>query len=595
MKISLVSISPSSSYRFHRKYLGLGYLHAYALADEALKERIEIDHQVFESTGASPEKTAEAILATPRDLVGFSCFVWNTPFVLQTASCLKKLDPRISILLGGPEVESGPMKVLEEHATIDFICTGPGEKTFKELLYALLDHKPLAAVGGLAYREGDLFESTEPRCEQSDLDAFPSPYLTGAIEIDEEDRGAFFQTTRGCPYRCGYCAWSRDHAYVEFSLDRVIAEVDYFKKTDAEALYCVDATFNLNNERVIKILEAMAKVGLESGLWFEAHPKRLTEKFVKALAKLPRSFMGLGIQTTNPEAMEHIDRAWDPEKTGALLNHLAEYDNCHQGHEIIVGLPGDNLQTFKETLTWVYQRKPSWIFTFCLEVFPGTPLAEKKEALQIQDAGAAQFYEIRSNYSFSPEELQVGKAMGVWNCVMMQAIYRLVQVTGMPAGDLLEQWAWHAYHAGLHERLGEYIFHKVDWNYVEAVAAAFQTFCSKLFAQAGLPDISMQLKEVLRYTNARRRATLESAFFIHALDVHGITTNTRFNTMLAKDAAATAEFQSTNGFDRTFSFDMQVLWPLADIEQIAAVPQKEHTYHFVTDPRGVAVAVDAGR
>lgn len=591
MKISLVSISPSSSYRFHRKYLGLGYIHAYALADDTLRNRIDVDHRVFDITEASPEEMAGKILERACDLVGFSCYVWNTPFILKAVLNLKKLNPRVQVILGGPEVEADPIKVLEENSAVDFVCTGPGEKTFRDLLYALLDHTDLEEVEGLAYREGDALTSTPPRCEPQELDEYPSPYLTGVIEVDENDRGAFFQTTRGCPFRCGYCAWSRDHAYAEFSVDRVMSEIRYFKETNAEALYSVDATFNLNNSRMIKILEAMSDIGLESGLWFEAHPKLLTEPFVEALAKLPRSFMGLGIQTTNPEAMQHIDREWDPEKTGALLDQLAQYDNCHQGYEIIVGLPGDNLATFKETISWVYQRKPSWIFTFSLEVFPGTPLAEKKEALSIQDAGPDQFYEIVSNYSFSSKELQVGKAMGVWNSVMMQAIYRLVQVTGMRAGDLLEQWSWHAYHAGLHDKLPDYVYHKVDWDYVENVAQAFQAFCSAIFAQAGLPDISLQLKEVLRYTNARRRATLESAFFIHALDVHGITGDPRFNRILDKEAAKEMPL-SKDGFERTFAFDMQALWPLTAIDRIAAVQKDAHTYRFATDEKGVAVAME---
>ncbi|MBU0756186.1 MAG: radical SAM protein [Planctomycetes bacterium] len=591
MKIRLLSISPLSPYRFHRKYLGLGYLHAYALADHSLRQRIEIEHTCFDITGAIPETMAGKILETSCDLIGFSCFVWNTPFILKTSYHLKRLNPCVKIILGGPEVESAPRRLLEENACIDFICTGPGEKTFRELLHALLDNKPKGNVHGLAYREGDVLKFNPPHLEKQDLDEFPSPYLTGAIEVDDEDRGAFFQTSRGCPYRCGYCAWSRDHAYAEFSLERVIAEMEYFKKAGAEALFSVDATFNLNAKRVIRILEAMSDLKMETGLWFEAHPKLLTEPFVKALAKLPGTFMGLGIQTTNPEAMKHIDRVWDPVRTGELLDHLARYENCHRGYEIIVGLPGDNLETFKETFSWVYRRKPSWIFTFALEVFPGTPLAGKKDALQIMDAGPDQFYEIVSNYSFSAEEIQVGKAMGVWNSVMMQVFYRLTLATGIPAGDLLEQWSWHAYHAGLYDKLPGYVFHNVKWNYVESVAEAFHAFCSKLFFDAGLPDISLQLKEMLRYTNARRCATEEAAFFIRALDIQGITVDPRFNRILKKEALA-GKLGQDKGVERTFAFDMQALWPLTEIDRIAALPLDEHTYRFVTDEKGLAVAIE---
>jgi len=467
---------------------------------------------------------------------------------------------------------------------------GPGEKTFHALLNALLNGEALGKVAGLAYREGNDIRTSPLDCEPKELDHYPSPYLTGTIEVDKNDKGAFFQTTRGCPFRCGYCAWDRKFSFAEFSLDRVKAEINYFKEANAEALFCVDATFNLNNDRAIQILNAAADVGLEAALWFEAYPRLLTEPFMDALARLPVSYIGLGIQTTHPEAMKNIDREWDPKKTGVLLDRLARYENCYQGYETILGLPGDNLETFKETLSWVYRRKPSWMFAFPLQVLPDSPLGQRKREFAIEDAGSTEFYEIISNYSFPAEEIQVGKAMRLWNRGMMQILFRLTRATGLPAGDLLEHWSWYAHNAGLHDRLPEYAFHEVDWDYIEQIAQAFKNFCSGMLPSTGHPDISYPLSELLRYNHARRRVTSESANFFKTVDIHGIVTDTRFNRIFDQSAMALMDMPE-DAFELTFAFDMQKLWPLTQAQEIADVPHEEHTYLFFMDEEGLAVTV----
>ena len=38
------------------------------------------------------------------DVIGFSCYIWNIEETIKVIQLIKKIDPRIMIVLGGPEV-----------------------------------------------------------------------------------------------------------------------------------------------------------------------------------------------------------------------------------------------------------------------------------------------------------------------------------------------------------------------------------------------------------------------------------------------------------------------------------------------------------
>jgi len=130
MKICLVSVSPTSPYRFHRKYLGLGYIHAYALLDSALMQRVSIEHECYDLAGVTPEDLADQLQSLAYDLVGFSCFLWNTPLILDTAVHLKKRQSKIKIILGGPEANADPGMIFAKTQPLTLFPWGRVKKLF---------------------------------------------------------------------------------------------------------------------------------------------------------------------------------------------------------------------------------------------------------------------------------------------------------------------------------------------------------------------------------------------------------------------------------------------------------------------------------
>lgn len=75
------------------------------------------------------------------DVVIFSCYIWNIPFVRELAAELKKVSPDVKIWAGGPEVSYAANKFLMENPAFDLIMQGEGEEVFSELIRLTVEEK----------------------------------------------------------------------------------------------------------------------------------------------------------------------------------------------------------------------------------------------------------------------------------------------------------------------------------------------------------------------------------------------------------------------------------------------------------------------
>lgn len=107
MRINLLSVTNCIPQTFSRRFLGIGYVHAFLAADPGIGGRCEIHHALFDYDETAWSEVAERILEGDPDLVGFACYVWNGPVVLEIARLIKSMRPDVTIVLGGPEVSHG--------------------------------------------------------------------------------------------------------------------------------------------------------------------------------------------------------------------------------------------------------------------------------------------------------------------------------------------------------------------------------------------------------------------------------------------------------------------------------------------------------
>ncbi|HHY91576.1 MAG TPA: B12-binding domain-containing radical SAM protein, partial [Clostridiales bacterium] len=218
------------------------------------------------------------------DIIGFSCYIWNISPILQLARNLKKINPHQIIILGGPEVSFDSVELMEAHPYIDYIVFGEGEETFKELLNCLINkNTELAHIKGITYRDKEGVRQNEARELIQNLDTIPSPFEEG-IQQDER-KIIYYESSRGCPYRCSYCISSTIKGVRFFSLERVKKDLSIFLEKRVRQVKFVDRTFNANKEHSLAIMKYLAeKDNGYTNFHFEMTGDRIDEEMLEFLS-----------------------------------------------------------------------------------------------------------------------------------------------------------------------------------------------------------------------------------------------------------------------------------------------------------------------
>lgn len=105
------------------------------------------------------------------DIIGFSCYIWNIEETIKVIKIIKKINPAIKIVVGGPEVSYDVMEWMEKVPEFDFIVIGEGEETFKQLLSEFDGNQRFENVHGIAYRN-DGKVKINPQRNKLDLKSF---------------------------------------------------------------------------------------------------------------------------------------------------------------------------------------------------------------------------------------------------------------------------------------------------------------------------------------------------------------------------------------------------------------------------------------
>ena len=314
------------------------------------------------------------------DFLAFSCYIWNISQVLLIASALHKLRPDLPVWLGGPEVSWDCDSFLQEHPAITGIMCGEGEKTFLNLMRCYIDRLvPLQEIPGIVYREDGkiLCGRDEGPDEQTDLDELPFLYTDPDIF---ENRILYYETSRGCPFSCSYCL-SASEKHVRFrSLELVLDELQCFLDHRVRQVKFVDRTFNCSHERAVKIWEYLRDH--DNGVTnfhFEIEAHLLREEEADLLCTLRPGLVQLeiGIQSANPATLQYVRR--DPRITDVLerAERLIRKGNIHIHLDLIAGLPGEDLESFRRSFAAVYRIHPHELQLGFLKLLKGSPLYQE--------------------------------------------------------------------------------------------------------------------------------------------------------------------------------------------------------------------------
>lgn len=364
-------------------------LRAYSVQkDSELEKHIEL----AEYTINQPFQDILAdIYARMPDCVAFSCYIWNIGMVKDIVRELAKILPETRIWLGGPEVSYNAEELLEEMPCLTGIMVGEGEVTFHELLMFYRQGGP-EDIRGLEQTDGIVFRKRgqEGICRTRDralTDISGLPFFYNEADIgDFHNRILYYESSRGCPYRCSYCLSSIDKTVRLRRLELVEKELQFFLEKKVPQVKFVDRTFNCNHSHAMGIWRFIKEQ--DNGITnfhFEISADILTEEEITLLQSLRPGLVQLeiGVQSTNPVTIREIRRRMDWERLRRIVAALQEKDNIHLHLDLIAGLPYEDSASFRNSFNEVYACRPEQLQLGFLKVLKGSYMHEKASEYEI--------------------------------------------------------------------------------------------------------------------------------------------------------------------------------------------------------------------
>jgi len=343
--------------------LNAKYLHAafglrYLLANMgALRERTTIAE--FD-INQRPIEIAEKLLAQNPEILGLGVYIWNVAQTTELVSLLRRVRPGLKIILGGPEVsfEWAEQEIVK---LADHVITGEADIAFAQVCTALLEGRELPKV---------------IVAELPKLDALTLPYELYTDE-DLAHRVIYVEASRGCPFTCEFCLSSLDVPVRQFPLERFLGALDGLIARGARQFKFVDRTFNLHLPTSRAILQFFLDRWREDMfVHFEMVPDRLPEQLRELLAKFPPGGVQLevGIQTFDDATSRNISRRQNVEKLSDNFRYLRASTGVHIHADLIVGLPGEGLESFGRGFDQLVALNPQEIQVGILKRLRGTPI-----------------------------------------------------------------------------------------------------------------------------------------------------------------------------------------------------------------------------
>ncbi|MFA4820055.1 MAG: radical SAM protein [Candidatus Aenigmatarchaeota archaeon] len=326
------------------------------------------------------------------DVVGINCLTRTFRWARELAEEVKSRSSKTLVVAGGPHVTFTPVETLEKNPAIDIVVLSEGERTMQQLLSALESSGDLYTVPGIAYRADGLVRMTARQTLIEDLDTIPFPAYD-LMRMESYQRNEMngepvthIITSRGCPYECIFCIcaplYGRKIRYR--SAGNVGDEIELLRDRYGFTSYCFqDDTFGTNRDISKQVCTELLDRDLRIKWWTEMRLDRPDREFFQLMREAGCVGLAFGLESGNYEILKRIKKGIDLEAAKVTMA-LARETGFNTQVSIILGLPGDTMQTVQETISFAAMLGANAYSVNILTPYPGTELFENQKSYGVE-------------------------------------------------------------------------------------------------------------------------------------------------------------------------------------------------------------------
>ena len=348
----------------------------------------EAGHEVKFIDGAflSSAELIDEIDRLNLDFVGIYSTTFGWHKALKTATALRKSNPNVFMVAGGPFPIARQEKCLAECPELDAIVTGEGEETIVELLSKLEDQSSLKDVTGIVYRtpSGEIIKN-QPRNLITDLDKLVFPardlleskkYYVPPPATYKRKPVAVIITSRGCNKKCIFCFQidkTRASGIRFRSVENVMEEIELCLEQGYKEIKFIDDTLTADYDRAMTIAQEISKRKLKFTWFASGCVSQVDYALMKAFKEAGCWAILFGAESGVQKNLNAIHKGIKLEQTVEAVK-IAKKAGLKVFTPFIFGIPGETFEEGLKTIEFACKLKPDVANFHALTAFPGTKL-----------------------------------------------------------------------------------------------------------------------------------------------------------------------------------------------------------------------------
>ena len=300
----------------------------------------------------------------------------------------ERVGPEVKIALTGIHWLMQQPGWLDEHPEVDYVLVGECEYTLRDLVRALDRGGEVDAIAGLIYHGPDGSVNNGRREVIKEIDALPWPARHHLPMYDYRDEPGSIPrpsvqvwASRGCPYRCSFCAWPQimygGFKYRTRDIVDVIDETEWLvREWGFKSVYYDDDTFNIGKKRMLQFCEEFKRRQLGVPWAIMARIDGMDEEVLEAMADAGLAALKYGVESADQGIVDRCGKRLDVSKVRDVVK--ATHALGIKTHlTFMFGLPGETRESAQRTIDLALELMPESLQFTLATPFPGSRLYDQ--------------------------------------------------------------------------------------------------------------------------------------------------------------------------------------------------------------------------
>ncbi|MBM4020410.1 MAG: B12-binding domain-containing radical SAM protein [Planctomycetes bacterium] len=312
-------------------------------------------------------------------VAGLSVYSEILPQIRDLTRLVRGSLPGARIVLGGPHASAVPGETLEMFPDADYVLRGEAEDTLPQLCQAVLAGADVSGIPGIVCRRDGLAVEGPPP-QLPDIHRLPLPARD--LVQDAYRQGRYYSlmvrhspvdtlfTSRGCPFRCGFC-YSRPSHYRARAPEAVVDELVRICERGIRNIEICDDTVTAVRDRAHAIFDLIIREKLGVSFRIKSRVDVFTDDLARHARQAGVYLAAFGMESGSQRMLDAMQKKTTVQQNARACQLCRRYGILSHS-SWIVGYPGETPDTVAETLDFIRANRPSTVNVGVLRPYPKT-------------------------------------------------------------------------------------------------------------------------------------------------------------------------------------------------------------------------------